>query len=156
MAAALSSRTAPSDSGPERYWAPCLAVALVAMFLFYVALNDLVQESAARTPAPPPSVMPAYVEPARTAEQRTAPAVPAPQAVQLKNASFEAPAAVPEEMPAKAVPAVTEVHKCVMPEGDAMYSDGPCPEGASATTLRLGASATTLRLPRDLHASARQ
>ncbi|MDH6168332.1 hypothetical protein M2282_003483 [Variovorax boronicumulans] len=151
MAAALSSRTAPSGSGSERgserYWAPCLAVALVAMSLFYVTLKDLVQESAARTPAPPPAVMPAYVEPTRTAEQRTVPAVPAPQAVQLTNASFEAPVTLPSEKPAKAVPAVTEVHKCVMPEGDAIYSDGPCPEGARASTLRL---------PRDLHASANQ
>jgi len=38
------------------------------------------------------------------------------------------------------------VQKCVMPEGDAVYSDGPCPEGARASTLRL---------PRDLHAAAR-
>ncbi|MDQ0032871.1 hypothetical protein J2W30_000612 [Variovorax boronicumulans] len=80
----------PSRAGSERYWAPCLAVALVAMSLFYVTLKDLVHESAARAPAPPPAVM---------------------------------------------------------PEGDAIYSDGPCPEGASASTLRL---------PRDLHASASQ
>jgi hypothetical protein len=49
------------------------------------------------------------------------------------------------EAPVKAAPAVVEVHKCVMSEGEASYSDGPCPEGAQASMLRL---------PRGVHASA--
>lgn len=141
----------PHDAA--RYWMPCLGVALVAISLFYVTLKDLVHESAARVPAPPPAVMPAHVEAARPADPPAAPAVPVSvqPPVRLTNAGLEAPAALPAEMPtetpAKAVPAVTEVHKCVMPEGGAIYSDAPCPEGTHARTLRL---------PRELHASVRQ
>jgi hypothetical protein len=141
---------APSRAGSERYWAPCMAVALVAVSLFYVALKDLVHESAARAPTSPPAVMPAYVEATQSAgrlvlpdsvtRSSVEPAMPVFHRASPANANFEAPAER-----AKAAPAVTEVHKCVMPEGDAIYSDGPCPEGASASTLRL---------PRDLHASA--
>jgi hypothetical protein len=152
MAAALSSRAAPSSGGSERYWAPCLAVALVAMSLFYVTLKDLVHESAARAPTPPPAVMPAYVEATESAGRLALPdpvtstsmraAMPAYVRAPLTNANFDASSTV---QPAKAAPAVIEVHKCLMPEGDAVYSDGPCPEGSRASTLRL---------PRDLNASA--
>jgi len=147
MAAALKSRAAAprSSSGSERYWAPCLGVALLAVSLFYVTLEDLVHESAARAPALPPAVMPASVEvPGATTRASEEPVAPP------ANATSEAPAiasvVAPAEPPAKAAPAFVEVQKCVMPEGDAVYSDGPCPEGARASTLRL---------PRDLHAAAR-
>jgi hypothetical protein len=153
MAAALKSRAAAprSSSGSERYWAPCLGVALLAVSLFYVTLNDLVHESAARAPALPPAVMPAYVEATgATTRSSEEPAPPTPHRAPLANSSFEAPViapvVAPAEPPAKAAPAFVEVQKCVMPEGDAAYSDGPCPEGASASTLRL---------PRNLHAAAR-
>ncbi|SFP52563.1 hypothetical protein [Variovorax sp. 770b2] len=149
MAAALSSRTAMPGAGSQRYWAPCLAVALVAMSLFYVTLKDLVHESAARAPALPPAVMPAYVEATESAgrlalpdavtHSSVAPAMPVFHRTPPANANAEA-AAQP-----KAAPAVVQVNKCVMPEGEAVYSDGPCPEGSRASTLRL---------PRDLHASA--
>lgn len=142
----------PSRGGSERYWAPCLAVALVAVSLFYVTLKDLVHENAARTPATPPAVMPAYVEAIQSAgrlglpdsvkRSSVEPAMPSFHRASPANANFEAPVE-----PARAAPAVTVVSKCVMPEGNAIYSDGPCPEGASASTLRL---------PRDLHASASQ
>ncbi|MBT2337492.1 hypothetical protein J7E49_26770 [Variovorax paradoxus] len=151
MAAALTSRAAPSSAGSERYWAPCLAVALVAISLFYVTLKDLVHESAARAPALPPAVMPAYVEATESAgrlvlpdsvtHSSVEPAMPVFHRASPSSANFEAPAEP------KAAPVVTEVHKCVMPEGDVVYSDGRCPEGARASTLRL---------PRDLHASASQ
>ena len=157
MAATLNPGTgAPQSSssifGSQRYWAPCLAVALVAMSLFYVALKDLVDESAARAPALPPAVMPAYVEakgvPTRSSEESAVPTTPhrAPLASSTFETPVTAPVVAPAESPAKAVPAFVEVQKCVMPEGDAVYSDGPCPEGASASTLRL---------PRNLHAAAR-
>jgi len=155
-------KTEQSDiaQGSTRYWAPCLGVALVAMSLFYVTLKDLVQESAARAPALAPAVMPAHVEPAipgtgtRTSTDEVArsspePVMPmspyAPAYAPLANANFGSMDAAPAEPKAKAAPAVVEVHKCVMPEGEASYSDGPCPEGALASTLRL---------PRNLHASA--
>lgn len=146
--------------GSNRYWAPCLGVALVAVSLFYVTLKDLVQESAARVPALAPAVMPAHVEPAtpdggkralpdevaRSSPEPVMPMSPyAPAYAPLANANFGSPAAAALDPPAKAAPAVVEVHKCVMPEGEASYSDGPCPEGAHASTLRL---------PRNLHASA--
>jgi hypothetical protein len=149
MAAALNARAVPSGIGSQRYWAPCLAVALVAMSLFYVTLKDLVHESAARAPSPPPAVMPAYVEATESAgrlalpdavtHSSVTPVMPVFHRAGPANANFEAPAE------AKAVPAVVKVNKCVMPEGDAIYSDGPCPEGSRASTLQL---------PRDLHASA--
>ena len=151
MAAALNSRAALSDAGSQRDWAPCLAVALVAMSLFYVALKDLVHESAARAPSPPPAIMPAYVEATESAGRlalsdsvtsSSVRAMPVFHRALPANANLVAPAET-----VKAAPAVTEVHKCVMPEGDAIYSDGPCPEGARSSTLRL---------PRDLHASAIQ
>ena len=147
MAAALTSRTASSGTGSQRYWAPCLAVALLAMSLFYVTLKDLVHESAARAPTLPPAVMPAYIEATESAgrlalpdavmRSSVAPAMPVFHRTPLTNANSEALAEP------KAAPAVVEVNKCVMPEGDAVYSDGPCPEGSRASTLRL---------PRDLHA----
>ncbi|MCR6475145.1 hypothetical protein NU688_03160 [Variovorax sp. ZS18.2.2] len=146
------SDAAPSRAGSERYWAPCMAVALVAVSLFYVTLKDLVHESAARAPAPPPAVMPAYVEATESAgrlalpdsvtRSSVEPAMPVFHRASPANANFDAPVE-----PAKAAPAVTEVSKCVMPEGEAIYSDGPCPEGASASTLRL---------PRNQHASVNQ
>jgi hypothetical protein len=146
--------------GSTRYWAPCLGVALVAASLFYVTLKDLVQESAARAPALAPAVMPAHVEPAMPAAGKRAlpdevagssaePVMPmspyAPAYAPLASANVGAPVVAPQEPAAKAAPAIVEVHKCVMPEGNAAYSDGPCPEGARASTLRL---------PRGLHASA--
>lgn len=140
MAAALKSGAAAprpsSGSGSERYWAPCLAVALLAMFLFYVALKDLVHESAARAPNLPIAVMPASVE-ATGAAARPSEEPAAPLANASSGAPVTAPVAAPAEPPAKAAPAFVEVQKCVMPEGDAVYSDGPCPEGTRASTLRL-------------------
>ena len=165
MAAARKSRAAAPQSGfgsagSERYWAPCLGVALLAVFLFYVALKDLVHESAARAPTLPPAVMPAHVEaavpagngalPGAATRSSEEPALPAPHRAPLANATSEtavgAPLVVPAEPRAEATPAFVEVHKCVMPEGDAAYSDGPCPEGANASTLRV---------PRNLRAAAR-
>lgn len=135
MAASLNPG-ARSVAGPERYWAPCLAVALLAMFLFYVTLQDLVRESAARAPVPV-AVMPARVEvrpPPDMAEgARQAPVQPARPVRTYALAAADAP-----QQPAgmKRVKTV-EVSKCLTPSGEAEYSDGPCPEGAQATKLRL-------------------
>ena len=151
MAATLNPEAGARPSGaslfgPQRYWAPCLAVALVAVSLFYVTLKDLVREHAARATPSPPAVMQAYVEAKGTAAhspEKQAPQAPlTPYRAPRVDTAVEAPA----EPQAKAAPAFVEVQKCVMPEGDAVYSDSPCPEGASASTLRL---------PRNLHAAAR-
>ncbi len=146
MAAALTSRARPAAGDPRRYWAPCLGVALVAMSLFYVTLKDLVHESAARAAVLTTAVVPA--EPDKSTAHRALPdamTLASTEPVTLTNTNFDAPVIAPAAPAANAVPAVVEVHKCVMPEGDAAYSDGPCPEGARASTLRF---------PRDLHASA--
>lgn len=149
MAAALTSRARPPAGDPRRYWAPCLGVALVAMSLFYVTLKDLVHESAVRAALLTTAVGPVEAEPDRSTARQTlpdaAPSASSSAPVTLTNTHFEPPVIGPETQAAKSVPAVVEVHKCVMPEGDAAYSDGPCPAGARASTLRL---------PRDLHASA--
>ena len=137
-----------ADAASRKYWAPCLAIALVAVFLFYVALKGLVNESAARAPTLPPAVMSAEVEaatPVGATRSSEEPALPPPHGAPPMNAMFEAPVIAPAEPPAKAEPAFVEVQKCVMPEGDAAYSDRPCPAGARASTLQL---------PRNLHAAA--
>ncbi len=135
------------SAGPERYWPLCLAVALVAMFAFYVTLQGLVRESAARAPAHA-SVTPASVQPPLAGEREDA----GDRAVAMRPATLAAmPAAafVPlqrtrvldrtqVETPHVAVtPVRFEVTKCLTPSGEAEYSDGPCPEGARATTLHL-------------------
>ena len=145
MATALTPRAGPPAGDPRRYWAPCLGVALVAMSLFYVTLKDLVHESAARAALLTTAVVPVEAEPDRSTARETLPDAvtrASKEPATLTNTHFEPPVIAPA---AKSVPAVVEVHKCVMPEGDAAYSDGPCPAGARASTLRL---------PRDLHASA--
>ncbi|MEZ2294582.1 hypothetical protein [Variovorax sp. RCC_210] len=135
MAAALSGapHVAP---GPQRYWAPCLAVALVAMFFFYVALTDLVKESAARAPAQA-AAMPAVVQAPLLAAANAAEFTPPPaRVVSAVPARLARPTAVVSE-PIVATPVRFEVTKCVTPSGEAEYSDGACSEGARATTLRL-------------------
>jgi len=143
MAAALTGSArgrAPEAGDFRRYWAPCIAVALVAMFLFYVTLTDLVKESASRAAAQV-AVMPAVVQaPRRTSTQapeaagidapvRMAAVVPAARRVERSQPA--------ELSPVVAKPVRLEVTKCVTPSGEAEYSDGPCSEGARSTTLRL-------------------
>jgi len=131
MAASLTPRARPV-AGPERFWAPCLAVALLAMFLFYVALQDLVRESAARAPVPV-AVMPAQVA-VRPPPVMAGRAPEAPRPVRIYAlAVADAPQ---QPVVAKTVKTV-EVSKCVTLSGESEYSDGPCPEGARATKLRL-------------------
>ncbi|WP_395318478.1 hypothetical protein [Variovorax sp. UC74_104] len=143
MAAALigrASRRALEVGDSRRYWAPCIAVALVAMFLFYVTLTDLVKESAARAAAQV-AVMPAVVQ----APLRTSTPAPEPAGVEAPvRMAAVVPAArrIEQPQPAELSPVVAqpvrlEVTKCVTPSGEAEYSDGPCSEGARATTLRL-------------------
>jgi hypothetical protein len=154
MAAPLNSRALPAQADPRRYWAPCLGVALLAMLLFYVTLKDLVHESEARAQALLPPIVPAHVEAPLESAPRPAPMdatraaatpAPAPYRGSFANANFDSPPVAAVRARPKPAPAVDEVNKCVMPEGDAVYSDGPCPDGAEASTLRL---------PRTVHASA--
>ncbi|WP_295984128.1 hypothetical protein [uncultured Variovorax sp.] len=143
MAAALTGRPSGRASGAgdsRRYWAPCIGIALVAMFLFYVTLTDLVKESAARAAAQV-AVMPAVVQaPLRMSTQAPEPA--AAEAPVRMAAVVPAARRIERSQPAELSPVVAkpvrlEVTKCVTPSGEAEYSDGPCSEGARATTLRL-------------------
>lgn len=133
MAAALSG-TPHAAPGPQRYWAPCLAVALAAMFFFYVALTDLVKESAARAPAQAAAIPAVVQAPLATANAEITP-LPV-RVVASVPARVAQPTAVVSK-PIVATPVRFEVTKCVTPSGEAEYSDGACSEGARATTLRL-------------------
>jgi len=135
MAAALRGRPGRSFGpwGPPQYWAPCLGVALVAMFLFYATLQGLVRESAARAPVQA-SVPAAFVQPPVTSDREEAARPVRPAA--LPVASLVPLEGAPVEPPRVATPTV-KVTKCIGPSGEAEYSDGPCSNGGLATTLRL-------------------
>lgn len=150
MAQALNHRqprAAAAGLTPHWSWAVGAAVVLAAMAVFYVTLTDLVRESAARAPRLPPSIMPAHVQrPAPVDDEvaqvaTRAAAVPAMPRVssfgtlQARPVAHRAP--VDGALVAKTERQPKQVYKCVMPDGP-MYSDGPCPEGAMASsTLRL-------------------
>ncbi|WP_440533077.1 DUF4124 domain-containing protein [Variovorax sp. YR566] len=136
MAAALSGRP-ETGLGSQRYWAPCLALALLAVFLFYVALTDLLRERAARAPVQA-VVVPAVVrQPPATA--RSGDALPASSAALPVRASAlpASPSTPSDVLPVAAAPARSTVTKCVTPSGTAEYSDGPCTEGSQVSTLHL-------------------
>jgi len=121
-----------------RYWGLGLGVALLAVFLFYLALSSLVQESAGRAPRLPPSIVPEQakapapvIDNAPRVEPVRAPVVSSIARLDTTMASADA------ATKKKAAPAFIEVQKCVMPEGDAVYSDAPCPPDSQASTLRL-------------------
>ena len=150
MAAPLRSRAVPAAAATpdRRYWPLCLAVALLAMFMFYVTLQGLVRESAAHAAMQfDQAVAAARQAPVAPDMPRFEPIAPA---IQVPAAAVAAVAA--ETLPPPAVvhamaaaPAVVEVTKCFTPGGEAAYSDGPCPEGSQATKLRL---------PRDMNVAA--
>lgn len=145
MATALTLRGA---EGAQLRW--CLAiggaVVLVAMYVFYATLQDIVRESVARVPRLPPSIIEVHkAAPPRPLE--TADAVSPPEATRATRYAYPASLATPashsttERSTARTAPvAVIEVHKCTGPDG-ASYSDGPCPAGAHVDTLRLPGAA---------------
>lgn len=120
-----------------RYWAVGLGVALLAVFLFYLALSSLVRESAGRAPRLPPSIMPEHVKAPRSTIDNNTPVESVRASVAPPIARMDTAMASAEATVKKAAPAFVEVQKCVMPEGDAVYSDAPCPPDAQASTLRL-------------------
>lgn len=145
MAAALSGRpqaavlNGPTQAagGSQRYWAPCLAVALVAVCLFYVALTDLLNERAAHAPVQV-SVVPAVVQPPLASVEDALPVNTASVQAVRTYVSRAMPSVAAELSPVVATPVRLAVTKCVSSAGTAEYSDGPCAEGAQAsTTLHL-------------------
>jgi cytoskeletal protein RodZ len=97
----------------ERHWALWLALSVLLMFLFYRGAEWLLTQPASQ---PSPAAHSPALPPSTTG--RTARALP--------SASSDA-----------AAPGTFEVTKCLAPSGKAAYSDGPCPEGSRATTVRL-------------------
>ncbi|AVQ82890.1 MULTISPECIES: hypothetical protein [unclassified Variovorax] len=103
---------------PDRHWALWLALAVLAVYLFYMGAEWLLaqqraqKQSAGPTMAVPPGIAP----PPQDARPAPSPPVASPGATG---------------------PDTFEVTKCLTPSGKAAYSDGPCPEGSRATTVRL-------------------
>lgn len=101
---------------PERHWALWLALAVLMVFLFYLAAEWLLTQRAVQRP------------------DRSM-ATPSPAAPPSAAIAPSAPA--PSTLPGAATSDTFEVTKCLAPSGKAAYSDGPCPEGSRATTVRL-------------------
>lgn len=120
-----------------KYWALGLGVALLAVFLFYLALSSLVRDSAGRAPRLPPSIVPEHAAASRPALDDARPLESARARVAPPVARIDTALASADASAKKTAPAFIEVQKCVMPEGDAVYSDAPCPSDAQASTLRL-------------------
>lgn len=95
----------------DRHWALWLALAALLVFLLYRGAEWLLAQRAS-----PPA--------------RHSPAVQSPPI-------DRAPPAPPPASPGRAAPDTFEVTKCLSPSGKAAYSDGPCPPGSRATTVRL-------------------
>lgn len=96
----------------DRHWALWLALAALLVFLLFRSAEWLLAQRASSRPAQQrPAAQPAPIG-------RAAPVPPSPS-------------------PAPAPPDTFEVTKCLTPSGKAAYSDGPCPPGSRATTVRL-------------------
>ncbi|RSZ38202.1 MULTISPECIES: hypothetical protein [unclassified Variovorax] len=100
---------------PERHLALWLALAVLVVFLFYLAAEWLLTQRPAHRPIATP---PVATQPSTTARP-SPPVAPSPS---------QGGATTPDTF---------EVTKCLAPSGKAAYSDGPCPEGSRATTVRL-------------------
>jgi len=102
---------------PERHGVLWLVLAVLTVYLLYLGAEWLLtQQRVAR-----PSDASTAGSPAESPTSATARSVPTP----------------PETSPRAATPDTFEVTKCLTPSGKAAYSDGPCPEGSRATTVRL-------------------
>lgn len=102
---------------PDRHWALWLALAVLAVYLFYMGAEWLL----AQQRAPKQSVGPMAAQPRIAPPPRQARPAPSP----------------PVASTGATGPDTFEVTKCLTPSGKAAYSDGPCPEGSRATTVRL-------------------
>lgn len=104
---------------PERHLALWLALAVLVVFLFYLAAEWLLARQAAQRP-----------------DRRSA-TTSSPAAQKPPTTARPAPSLAPSPSPGITAPGTFEVTKCLTPSGKAAYSDGPCPEGSRATTVRL-------------------
>ncbi|WP_198085312.1 hypothetical protein [Variovorax sp. E3] len=103
---------------PERHWLLWLALAVLTVYLFYLGAEWLLGQQRAARPSDAPMAAPSSrgAPPAQVARPAPSPLPTSPDATG---------------------PDTFEVTKCLTPSGKAAYSDGPCPEGSRATTVRL-------------------
>ncbi|MDQ0588450.1 hypothetical protein [Variovorax paradoxus] len=102
----------------ERHWAMWIALSVLLLFGLYQGAEWLLAQRITPLPKPPSVIPSAPVTP--PSARRTAP----PSAAELPGDS--------------AAPGFfDEVAKCMSASGKAAYSDGPCPAGSTATTVRL-------------------
>lgn len=101
---------------PDRHWALWLALAVLAVYLFYMGAEWLLAQRAPKQSAGPMAAQPRIAPPPQQARPAPSPPVASPGATG---------------------PDTFEVTKCLTPSGKAAYSDGPCPDGSRATTVRL-------------------
>jgi len=102
----------------ERHWAMWIALSALLLFGVYRGAEWLLAQRAASRPKAP-SVLPSM-----PASPPTTGRVPPPYS--------------PETRPENSVaPGTVEIIKCVSASGKSAYSDGPCPAGSVATTVRL-------------------
>ncbi|AGU47135.1 hypothetical protein VAPA_1c00040 [Variovorax paradoxus B4] len=102
----------------ERHWATWIALSALLLFGLYRGAEWLLAQRAERPGSVESALPPA---PGSAAERRRP--IPSP----------------PANLPASpsAAPAALEVSKCTSAAGKTAYSDGPCPAGSTATTVRL-------------------
>jgi len=102
----------------QRHWATWSALSALLLFGLYRGAEWLLAQRAAVRPKAPVA-LPSQPVPSPTIEP-----VPAPRPPAVRPGNSVAPGTV-------------EVTKCVSASGKAAYSDGPCPAGSVATTVRL-------------------
>jgi hypothetical protein len=102
----------------ERHWAMWIALSALLLFGLYRGAEWLLAQRAALRPK----------------ASSAPPSLPAPSSATGSVPSPRPPAVRPENSVA---PGTVEVTKCVSASGKAAYSDGPCPVGAVAKTVRL-------------------
>ena len=102
----------------ERHWAMWVALSAVLLFGFYCGAEWLLAQRAASRPKAPSAF----------------PSLPIPSPTTGRVPSLPASAGQPDR---SAMPGTVEVAKCVSATGRATYSDGPCPAGSVASTVRL-------------------
>ncbi|WP_431126206.1 hypothetical protein [Variovorax paradoxus] len=102
----------------ERHWLMWAGLSALLMFGVYCGAEWLLAQRAALRPKAP-SALPSLPVPSATTGRVPS---PPPSAVQPDRS---------------AAPGTVEVAKCVSASGKATYSDGPCPAGSVASTVRL-------------------
>ncbi|WP_418120309.1 hypothetical protein [Variovorax sp. 350MFTsu5.1] len=100
---------------PERRLGLWLVVGVVVVFVFYLLAEWLLTQPVGPRSTP----MPSSATPPSASNRPAPTATPSP----------------PQER--TTTQDTFEVTKCLTPSGKAAYSDGPCPEGSRATTVRL-------------------